>query len=1532
MLRMLLFWTMIALKVGTRGVPYVAASIFITMVSGDYSAAREVNATAMDRNVGSSQSSGSAYHQQLRFSLADMGVVRSNLNPSTACHVSTAVTTPLVALSSHLRPSHAPLSSVHLPRPNTFLAAPSPIPTMRGESNMVSSSVGIVRASSSSAAVLASRMDLYHVNPGMPGGALNSSHLASSSYVGGSGSGSGAAHIMNSAALQVQMPFQKLKVEDALSYLDQVKLQFANKPHVYNDFLEIMKDFKAQSVDTPGVIQRVSQLFRGHPNLIVGFNTFLPPGYKIEVHGDRGERVSICTPNGQSHIIAGEDEPSTSSIKTYLNVPVCTENRQQPSPCGKNQPPSQSSSTVQPMEFNHAINYVNKIKLRFQTQPEVYKQFLEILHTYQKEQRELKEGRIPIGQSPLTEAEVYAMVARLFVNEADLLREFGQFLPDASSATTQIHVQQQQQQQQLQQQQQQQTAENAARQAIKMTASSDAAIVAMTDHPKPSTSTDSGNVDEEPVCSSSSSASSAVVERLVASQIEKQNETEATKDAEVASASSSKVIPISLDDDDAAVEGMSIRKITYDVSIEEAAKYATFAEYQFFDKVRKALRKEEPYLNFLRCLVLFNIKIVTKRELLQLAQHFLGRFPELIKWFKDFMDGTEETTDSVPAKKEQEGISSDLAMEIDFASCKRYGISYRALPPSYKKPHCSGRKPEDLQVLNDTWVSFPSWQSEDSSNVAQKKTQFEEWMYRTEDERFELDIVIEVNRSTIQVFENVLKRMSHMSTEEAKRFQLDDTLGGTSMTIHQRAISRVYGDCASDVIEGCKRNPYVAVPIVLKRLKEKDDEWREAQKNFDHIWREQNQKYYWKSLDHQGITFKQNDLKVVRSKALISQIEALYDERHEAIEQQAGEIPTGPHLEVTYPEERTVFCDVHDLLIHHVKRQTSIQSEEKRKIKRILKTILPRLFGIKAKENDSEEDTNQADADGLSDESDTGASVIEIPMKRRRMSADGTDGSESHRISDSGGASVKDLHPLYSGHCLIFLPNPWYVFLRLHQLFCERLSMLFNRAATILMESNCDTDIDDTTGEHPISDALACGCKSQPSPAKFYPSLIRLIKSLLDGQIDGGQYEDSLREMFTIHAYIAFTFDKMVQIMVKQLHAMVTDPVCIDALELHNKWMWEARSKDYFIAGVRSRLEEAYQREAEKIMANLNCFKIYFWYQSRKVTFEMLDTDLNAQSLEVVKGMKWSAYVENYLSLVTPTETEQLTEKFLIRMNQKPLFVFRNLKRLASLTRNDGESSAELSKSGGCTTAKGPENDDHIDSDENGNKSPKSNGGESSVHAAVAIFNRFRKFNHENAVKTMLTGMFVAENLQARFNRSIHRWQYIAGTEDVLCRRTRPTAAAASTETAGGRTLGGSCANVDLPHWYTTMKYDYYRLWFMFMSSYAYRVSILMNGTGALGQGTFQRFLKQTEKRNSAFAHFHEQWTLNNLTMEQVHRTADWFMGRLDDGSTVWMQRIQVPCPIRAPYFLCNKYIVDRSKNALNATQDLAFMPTNHGR
>ena len=100
------------------------------------------------------------------------------------------------------------------------------------------------------------------------------------------------------------------------------------------------------------------------------------------------------------------------------NVPMNRPN-QSMSVSSKAQEQQVNTHPKTPVEFNHAINYVNKIKTRFTDEPETYKQFLGILQTYQKEQR-------PIG-------EVYSQVKVLFKNAEDLLDEFKQFLPDGNN-------------------------------------------------------------------------------------------------------------------------------------------------------------------------------------------------------------------------------------------------------------------------------------------------------------------------------------------------------------------------------------------------------------------------------------------------------------------------------------------------------------------------------------------------------------------------------------------------------------------------------------------------------------------------------------------------------------------------------------------------------------------------------------------------------------------------------------------------------------------------------------------------------------------------------------------------------------------------------------------------------------------------------------------------------------------------------------------------------------------------------------------
>jgi len=129
--------------------------------------------------------------------------------------------------------------------------------------------------------------------------------------------------------------FYRLKVEDALSYLDQVKLQFESQPHVYNHFLDIMKEFKSQTIDTPGVISRVSNLFREHTDLIEGFNTFLPPGYKIEVQENNA--VHFTAPNSTLSTLV---QPISGSVAAFVQAPSGGSGQQEAANSGQRSTPN----------------------------------------------------------------------------------------------------------------------------------------------------------------------------------------------------------------------------------------------------------------------------------------------------------------------------------------------------------------------------------------------------------------------------------------------------------------------------------------------------------------------------------------------------------------------------------------------------------------------------------------------------------------------------------------------------------------------------------------------------------------------------------------------------------------------------------------------------------------------------------------------------------------------------------------------------------------------------------------------------------------------------------------------------------------------------------------------------------------------------------------------------------------------------------------------------------------------------------------
>ena len=192
--------------------------------------------------------------------------------------------------------------------------------------------------------------------------------------------------------------------------------------------------------------------------------------------------------------------------------------------------------------------------------------------------------------------------------------------------------------------------------------------------------------------------------------------------------------------------------------------------------------------------------------------------PELLKTFQELINLREPGEVIIP-KSIYDQNDADSMISIDYGSCSQYGTSYRSVPRSYVPPACTGRTPLCKEVLNDHCVLFPTF-TDESSSVAAKKSAFEEHMYKIEDERFELDIVMEVNLSAIRALESIQLQMSSLTAEQLNNYQLDDHLGGQSAFIQKQAVQRIYGERANEIIDGLKRNPRIAVPIVLKRFGE----------------------------------------------------------------------------------------------------------------------------------------------------------------------------------------------------------------------------------------------------------------------------------------------------------------------------------------------------------------------------------------------------------------------------------------------------------------------------------------------------------------------------------------------------------------------------------------------------------------------------------------------------------------------------------------------------------------------------------------
>ncbi|KAJ9075828.1 hypothetical protein DSO57_1032009 [Entomophthora muscae] len=1076
-----------------------------------------------------------------------------------------------------------------------------------------------------------------------------------------------------------------LNVRDALTYLDKVKLEFDGQPEIYNRFLDIMKDFKSQAIDTPGVIQRVSELFRGYPTLVFGFNTFLPPGFRIELSSDPSD------PNGV-RVIVPEVAPTLPPVDVdhYNNHPSgSTSNHpvyQLPPPVDISTRPSQAphyyptsayprsedphamppplhhpsanpaSHRKQPVEFNHAINYVNRIKNRFAREPDNYKQFLDILQMYQKEQKPIKE--------------IYAQVQTLFGSDTELLEEFCQFLPDPALSSTE-------------------PSNSLSRPSashypnlpahpphgislpplsatssrsypshhpghgppISAHASSSkhvAKFPPVSDIAPPSHyGTHAGVHDMHtpripqsgvpkpeapllgPVLASPSLINSSKKKRIFGDKASTQAKTKKPK----ANLAKSK--------DDLDVNHVEQQEAYEAQFAKHAAILAPPETFEKFVKIKKHINHLPTYHEFLKVLSLHSQGVIEVDCLVATVESFIGGHGELFNWFKDFV-GFSSKPEPTPA------VFGIPKPKIDLNKLQRVGPSYRLLPKSETQSVCSGRDDLCNEVLNDVFVSHPTWASEDSVFVAPKKNIYEESLHKVEEERFELDFNLETNFHTLKLMDSLAKKIAKMSPEEQAAFRLPLGLGEHSITIYKRAIYKLYDTEAPEVFELLHSSPASAIPVILRRLKQKDLEWRENKKEWGKLWRETDSKHYYRSLDYQVTQFKGSDRKYLTTRQFTAEIEAVKRER-EATNAPAAMLGN-PHLNFNMPD-KLLHKDVGRLMMCILNTSVAFTPAERSKIIVFIRGFIYDLFGISIMEDaELADDPKLKDIEPVNKKRRTGPAIIPpepgLPKEEDfpKPLADPTSW-EQLVLDPNTGVAVSFRHP---AHVLLLCNQHVYAILRLYQTLYARLETIKAKAPQAhirflnLANRKCpakELDLLPKIAALPGVDLATMDC---------YEEFLKLTERVITGDLDQPIYEDSLRMMFGNHVYCTFTLDKNLLAICKQVNILFMDNNR-NSLELVQQF----RSQRLTPGGMCTATNLTKYRQAilNYIKNDETIYLIEYSKLEKSLAFQLFDpTELGADYFMALEK-NWAAYCASF-SADAPTDNV---------LPQRPSFLKRSL-------------------------------------------------------------------------------------------------------------------------------------------------------------------------------------------------------------------------------------------------------------------------------
>ncbi|KAI8070511.1 hypothetical protein BC940DRAFT_16381 [Gongronella butleri] len=769
--------------------------------------------------------------------------------------------------------------------------------------------------------------------------------------------------------------YRPLNVKDALQYLDQVKARFGDRPDVYNRFLDIMKDFKSHSIDTPGVIERVSSLFQGYPALISGFNTFLPPGYSIECANDSDDHIRVTTP-------AGTITTTTGANFSLANASSSTTIQQPPPPHAyyNAPPPFAMPHQQQPLPYFH---HHHPEMLQHQQHQHQHQHH----HHQQHQQHQQQQHPLPPNASQQQQQHHRSIYQYHHAPHA------AHHAPESHAPASTHHSAQPQPQPQHPLHHHQHPSPPFAPPAPSSAGNSSSS--------QPHRRAPPPSVAPEPKrpavdfnnaikyvnkiknrFSDDPNAYKRFLELLQTYQheeckiqevhthvqqlfyghddlleefeqflpeigsmrgnkrpVSQSSFTPTTKKKKGRKIKSMMMMAVDGDDDDGQP---FVRRSGSAQGFDPAHPSVASEEVELFEHIRKHIGNKPSYEVFLKLLNMYNQDILDIDTLMAQIETFLRGKPELVTWLKAIVSYTpKDVVTTTPTRPPHHILPKP---DLVHCECVADSPSYRLVPKEWQYQACSGRDEICWEVLNDEYVSHPIWASEDSAFMSAKKNMFEEAMHRCEEERYEYDLNIDANLCTIAVLEPIMAQLETMTLEEKEAMTLEPGLGTMTVSIYERIIKKIYGDDRGmEIIDVLYSSPAVAIPILLKRLKLKDEEWTNYKREANKVWREVDEKNYYKSLDYQGLTFKTTERKTLTTRNLLNEIEAAYAEDEDSSTPKSA----AAFAQFVYcMDDSDLFMDISLLIFSYMDHQNGFSKMDRDRVRAFIDVFIPQFFNV----------------------------------------------------------------------------------------------------------------------------------------------------------------------------------------------------------------------------------------------------------------------------------------------------------------------------------------------------------------------------------------------------------------------------------------------------------------------------------------------------------------------------------------------------------------------------------------------------------